>query len=115
MAEVNTKMMYDEEEDILSLSRGREIKASVDIGDFIIDIDHQGFVTGLEVLNASSNLNVNLKNLKKVLMNITYKPNYVYIFLTMNFENKEKEISIPLTINLGHGEITSESAQFAIA
>ena len=118
MAEVNTEMKYDEEEDILSLSRGREVKASIDIGDFVIDVDHNGFITGIEILNASKNLEVSkdkLQNLKKASMKITYKPNHVYIFLIMQFENKEKDISIPLTIDLGHGSVTTERAQFAIA
>lgn len=118
MAETNTKMIYDKEEDILSLSRGREVKASIDIGDFIIDIDHNGFVTGIEILNASLNLDISeekLQNLKQASMRVTYKPNHVYVFLVMQFEDKEKDISIPLTVNLGHGEVTTESAQFAIA
>lgn len=118
MAESNTKMNYDEEEDILSLSMERKIKASIDIGDFIIDIDHNDFVAGIEIINASKNLNIlreQLENLKKVSMTITYKPNYVYILLIMKFEDKEKDVSIPLTIDLGHNEVTSENTQFAIA
>ena len=47
MAKTNTKIVYDEEEDILSLSKNRKVKASIDIGDFIIDIDHKGYVTGI--------------------------------------------------------------------
>lgn len=111
-------MIYDDEEDILSLSRGREVKASIDIGDFVIDVDHKGFITGIEILNASQNLNITedqLKNLKQASMNVTYKPNHVYIFLVMQFENKEKDISIPLTVDLGHGSVTTEKAQFAVA
>ena len=118
MAEVNTKMIYDDEEDILSLSRGREVKASIDIGDFVIDVEHKGFITGIEILNASKNLNITekqLKNLEQASMNVTYKPNHVYIFLVMQFENKEKDISIPLTVDLGHGSVTTENAQFAVA
>ena len=118
MAEVNTKINYDEEEDILVLSRGRKIKASIDIGDFIIDVDYNGFVSSIEILNASRNLNIpsiQLQKLKQASMNITYKPNYVYIFITLQIEEKEKDISIPLTVDLGHGSVTTEVAQFAIA
>ena len=39
---------YDEEEDILFLSKGNKVKQSIDIGDFILDIDHKGNVTGIE-------------------------------------------------------------------
>ena len=38
MAEINTKMNYDEEEDILLLSKERKVKASIYLRDFIIDI-----------------------------------------------------------------------------
>ncbi len=118
MAEVNTKINYDEEEDILVLSRGRKVKASIDIGDFIIDVDNDGFISGIEILNAARNLNIpesQLIKLKQASMNITYKPNYVYIFMIMQFEGKEKDISIPLTVDLGHNSITTEIAQFAVA
>ncbi len=118
MATGDTKMMYDEEEDILSLSRGYEVKASIEIGDFVIDVDHNGFIAGIEILNASQNLNISeeqLQNLKQASMNVTYKPNYVYIFLVMKFEATEKDISIPLTVDLGHGKVTTENAQFVVA
>ena len=98
MAEVNTKMIYDEEEDILSLSKNRKVKASIDLGDFIIDVDADGFISGLEILNASSNLGlqeVQLKDLKQASMNISYKPKYVHIVLIMQFGSKEKDIHIP--------------------
>mgnify|MGYP001593024893 FL=1 len=118
MAEVNTKIIYDEEEDILVLSRGRKIKASIDVGDFIIDVDYDGFISSIEILNASKNLNIpesQLQKLKQASMNITYKPNYVYLFVILQFEGGEKDISIPLTVDLGHGSVTTEVAQFAIA
>lgn len=118
MAEVDTKMNYDEEEDILVLSKTRKIKASIDLEDFVIDIDNNGFIVGIEILNASHNLSLNeeqLKNLKKASMNVVYKPNYVYISIIMQFGNKEKDICIPLTVDLGHGTITTEKTNFAIA
>jgi len=118
MAKVNTKMIYDEEEDILFLSKSRKVKASIDIGDFVIDIDHNGFVTGIEILNASENLKLlkeQLKELQKASMAVTYKPNYVYISLVMMFKDKEKDITIPLTVDLGHGAVRTERTNFAVA
>ena len=44
MAKSNTKISYDKEEDILDLSIGNPSKASIEIGDFIVDIDFKGFV-----------------------------------------------------------------------
>ncbi len=119
MAKNNAKMNYDNEEDILSLSKGRPVKASIDIGDFVIDVDHKGFITGVEILNASQNLHLTEKQLctlKQASMSVTYKPNYVVIFLVMEFDNKEKEkLSIPLTVDLGHSSVTTEKARFAVA
>jgi uncharacterized protein YuzE len=112
------KMMYDSEEDILSLSKGIKVKASIDIGDFIVDVDYSGFIVGIEILNASQNLRIReeqLKSLEQASMNITYKPNYVLITLLLKLKEKEKEIAIPLTVDLGHGSIKTEKTQFAVA
>ncbi len=118
MAKSNTKIIYDIEEDILSLSKGRKVKASIDIGDFIIDIDTEGFVSGIEILNASENLKLTeeqLKGIEKASMLITYKPNYVYIYLVMKIMDKDKEITIPLTVDLGHGQIRKEKINFVVS
>jgi len=118
MAKSNTTMNYDPEEDILWLSRRRKVKASIVIGDFVIDVDHDGFVTGVEINDASKNLSLKeeqLKSLKEASMTVTYKPNYVYISIFMKFEGKEKDINIPLTVDLGHGSLKTESARFAVA
>jgi uncharacterized protein YuzE len=118
MAKLNTKIIYDEEEDILFLSKGRKVKASIDIGDFIIDVGMDGFVTSIEILNASNNLNIlpkMLKELQHASMSVTYKPNYVYVSLIMQFKDKEKDISIPLTVDLGHGSVRTENMRFAVA
>ena len=118
MAKGNTKIIYDEEEDILFLSKGRKVKASIDVGDFIIDVDTEGFVSGIEILNTSENLKLakeHLKGLQKASMVITYKPNYVYIYLVMQFKEKEKNITIPLTVDLGHGSVRTQSTRFVTA
>ena len=118
MAEVNTKMNYDLEEDILHLSKERKIKASIDLGDFIIDVDTKGFICVIEILNASLNLGLTenqLKTLKQASMNVSYKPNHVDITLIMQFGNKEKDIHIPLTVDLGPGSVRTEQTVFAVA
>ena len=118
MAKGNTKIIYDEEEDILFLSKGRKVKASIDIGDFIIDVDTNGFVSGIEILNASENLKLSenqLKGLQEASMVVTYKPNYVYIYLVMKLKEKEKDITIPLTIDLGHVSVRTQRTNFAVA
>lgn len=111
------KIDYDQEEDILFLSSERKIKSSIDIGDFIVDIDMKGFVAGIEILNASENLKIpedKLKELKKASMSVTYKPNYVYISLIMQFKDQEKDITIPLTLDLGHGSMETQKVEFGV-
>ncbi len=118
MAKVNTIIDYDEEGDVLYLSKGKKVKASIDIGDFIIDIDMSNFVAGIEILNASKNLKLSedqLKELKKASMVVTYKPKYIYIYLVMQFKKTEKDITIPLTIDLGHNFTKSRNTNFATA
>jgi len=118
MAKSNTKMMYDSEEDILSLSKGIKVKASIDIGDFVIDVDHRGFIVGIEILNASQNLKIkeeDLESLEAASMQVTYKPSCVYIAIFMKMKQKEKDITIPLTVDLGHGSVKTERTMFAMA
>src|SRR3989338_363206 len=116
MAKSNTKLSYDREEDILNLSRGISSQASIEVGDFIIDIDSNGFVSALEILNASENLNFNpelLNNFEKANMSVLYKPDYIQIILTFYFQGKEKEVVIPLTVDLGHKHSHKEEIIFA--
>jgi len=109
-------MSYDPEEDILTLSRGRKVKASIEIGDFVIDIDHKGYVTGLEVLDASTTLGIpepQLDIIKNTTMTVKYKHNYVLIMLFFQLADKDKEITIPLTVDLGHRNVILDKACFA--
>ena len=105
MAKINTEIKYEKELDILSLWRGKASAGAVEIGDFIIDITSDGYVARLEIIQASENLNIKpelLKNIEKAAMSVVYKPNNVLIMISMTFKGKEKEVSIPLAINLGH-------------
>jgi len=116
MAKINTKIIYNNEEDILSLSKGIPSKASIEVGDFILDVGSDGFISAIEILNASEALNIDkdlLQNIDKSCMNITYKPNYLYIALAFNFKGLEKEIRIPLTVDLGHKQVQKQEFCFA--
>ena len=103
------KIIYDEDEDILSLSKGNKVKSSIDVGDFVVDIDMKGFVTGVEIHNASENLHISkLNEITEASMVVYYKPNYITIRITLG----GKDITIPLTIDLGHE--LKEETKFAI-
>ena len=98
---------YDAENDIFFLSDGGRVKASLDIGDFILDVSNANLICGLEIMDASENLGIGkdvLKKIKSMKMSITYKTNHVYILLMIIFDKEGKEVNvpIPLTINLGH-------------
>jgi len=98
---------YDYENDTLFISRDEKVKSSLDIGDFVIDVNHDNFVSGIEIMDASENLGVSkelLKNIKNIKMSVQYKTNHVYILLVMSFKKKGNEVNIPipLTLNLGH-------------
>ena len=104
---------YDAGNDIFSVSNGKKVKASLDIGDFILDVSHNNFICGLEIMNASENLGVSkevLGNIQNMKMSVTYKTNHVYVLLVMAFKKEDKEvnITIPLTIGLGHKEPKKE-------
>ena len=47
---------YDLDEDILFISNGEKVKASLDIGDFILDVNHNNLICGIEIMDASVNL-----------------------------------------------------------
>jgi uncharacterized protein YuzE len=98
---------YDSDSDIFFISNGEKVKASLDIGDFILDVSHNNFICGIEIMDASENLGVTkdiLNNIKSVKMSVTYKTNHVYVLLMMNFKKADKEVNIPipLTLDLGH-------------
>lgn len=119
MAKANLKINYDAGENILVVSRGRKVKASIEVGDFIIDVDMDGFVSGIEILNASENLNISeeqLNGLQNVDMLVNYKPHYACIYLMMKFEQKGKErITIPLPVDLGHKALRAQRHNLSIA
>ncbi len=110
-----TRIIYDTGEDILSLAKSKKVKSSVDVGDFIIDIGYDGLVSGVEILNASENIKVSqqqLRSLEKASLSVNYKPGCVYIHLNLQFNKKEKEITIPLTIDLNSRKIKNEKTEF---
>ncbi|MBU0958509.1 MAG: hypothetical protein KKB31_01060, partial [Nanoarchaeota archaeon] len=84
-----------------------KVKASLDIGDFVLDVSHKNLICGIEIMDASENLGVPkdvLKSIKNMKMSVTYKTNHVYVLLMIIFVAGDKEVNIPipLTLDLGH-------------
>ncbi|MEK6918168.1 MAG: DUF2283 domain-containing protein [Nanoarchaeota archaeon] len=107
MAKQIKKIDYDFENDILFISNSEKVKASLDIGDFVLDVSHSNLICGIEIMDASENLGIlkeELKNIQSMKMSITYKTNHVYVLLMIIFKKNGREVNvpIPLTINLGH-------------
>mgnify|MGYP000046595025 CR=1 FL=1 len=104
---------YDFKNDIFFVSDREKVKASLDVGDFILDVNHKNLISGIEIMNASENLGISkeiLKNIKSMKISVTYKTNNVYVLLMMSFNKKDKDVNvqIPLTLNLGHKVPTKE-------
>ena len=107
MAKTIKTIDYDSENDIFFISDGSKVRSSLDIGDFVLDVNGDNLISGIEVMDASENLGISkeiLKNIKSLKMSVTYRTNNVYVLLMILFkeENKEVNIPIPLTLNLGH-------------
>ena len=107
MAKTIKTIDYDSENDIFFISDGSKVRSSLDIGDFILDVNGDNLITGMEIMDASEKLGIDkniLENIKSIKMSVTYKTNNVYVLLMMIFQeqNKEVNVPIPLTLNLGH-------------
>lgn len=92
-------MDYDRANDIFFISNGNKVKHSVDIGDFVLDIDYKGKACGIEVFDASENLGIGrevLSELKKSEMSVLYRRNHVLMKIIL--KGREVNISIPLDI-----------------
>jgi len=104
---------YDSNNDIFFISTGEKVKSSLDIGNFVLDVNHNNFICGIEVMDASENLGVSkeiLKNINNMKMSVNYQTNHVYVLLMIVFKKNEKEVNIqiPFTLNLGHKIPTKE-------
>ncbi len=98
---------YDPKNDIFFINNGEKVKASIDVGDFVLDVNHNNFICGLEIMDASENLGISkedLDSIKSIKMSVNYKTSYVYVLLLMAFKKQGKEVNvpIPLTLDLGH-------------
>jgi len=86
--------MYDSEEDILFFSKGRASKGTLEIGDFVIDIDAKGDLTAIEIFNASKIFNVSKKILsmmKSARLKVQSTPNAMYLSMAIVLMNGRME------------------------
>lgn len=107
MAKTIKTIDYDSENDIFFISDGSKVMSSLDIGDFILDVNSDNLISGIEIMGASEKLGIDkdiLGKIKSIKMSVTYKTNNVYVLLMMTFQEQSKEVNvpIPLSLNLGH-------------
>jgi uncharacterized protein YuzE len=97
---------YDSDNNILFISNGEKVKASLDIGDFVLDVSHENLICGIEIMDASINLGISkesLSSIKSMEMSVNYKTNNILVLLKVIFQdNKMVNIPIPLCMGLGH-------------
>jgi uncharacterized protein YuzE len=87
-------LMYDGEDDILFFSKGKASKGTIEIGDFVIDIDENGNLTAIEIFNASKIFNVQKKILsviKSAKLRIQSTPNAMYLSMAIVLMNGKME------------------------
>ena len=118
MTSTNNQTYYDEEVDIIMLSKGQKVQHSVDCDPFIIDVDFSGAISGVEILDATNTLKLDvetLKSLKGGRIQVQYKQNNTLVSIYLTFQKNSKEIEIPIKVNLGKEHTLTEKAEFCIA
>lgn len=64
---VKGKFLYDYKYDILTFKiQNRNYKKSIELQNFVVDIDEEDFVTGIRIFDASKVFGVNKYNLKNI-------------------------------------------------
>ena len=64
----NVIFLYNKTEDVLSIEKKKKgrVKASIDIGEVILDINDKGAVIGIEIFKASKNIGATKEFLSKM-------------------------------------------------
>ena len=66
MAKTIKTIDYDSDNDILFISDGEKVKASLDIGDFVLDVSHTNLISGIEIMDASERLGIDKGFLEQI-------------------------------------------------
>ena len=98
-----TKISYNEEDDVISIYKEGKVKGNIMIGGFVFDISYKGEIIGIEVLNATKNLEMfgitkdMLKNVKTARLIIKRQPEGVIFvgFEILSFIKNESILKEP--------------------
>ncbi|NOX71079.1 MAG: DUF2283 domain-containing protein [Candidatus Micrarchaeota archaeon] len=98
------KFMYDRESDSLLVYReDRKNKASVNLGEVIIDLDKNYNISAVEILNPDFLYGIpkaKLSQIKEANVKIDKRGNIFWIFIILKFEGSREIEKIPLPLNL---------------
>ena len=87
---------YDFEEDTLFFKvKNRDYLKSIDFGDFVLDVDTKGFVTGIQIFDASKLFDVSKTTLNKVKrwqFHTKVEENKILLQLSFEAVNKNKTV-----------------------
>ncbi|MCD6476726.1 MAG: DUF2283 domain-containing protein [Candidatus Aenigmarchaeota archaeon] len=98
---------YDiENDDLFVYHKGKKTKGSIELGSVIIDIDNEGKINAIQIINASKYISKIIKNISKDMLKkikackIEFKhdQNVIIIRLFLIFENKTPKLLIPISL-----------------
>jgi len=120
---MDAETSYDAEEDILFTKSGQKTESTIDVGDYIIDIDAEGNACDIEILNASQNLGVtpkSLKSISKYSLESSHRQDTIYMRLVLTCKDEKVVVAIPVPFRkelleemnqtLAKSELTEEDA-----
>ncbi len=87
---------YDKENDILSFKvENREYDHSIELEDMVLDVDTEGYITGIQIFGASQMFNTSkesLENIPKREFKIKTEGKIIFIQLTFGMVRKNKVV-----------------------
>ena len=99
---VKAKAMYDSEAHSLLVYReNQKAYASISMGEIIISVDSSMKIVAVEILNPDILYKIPEKQLESVesaSLSVQMRPPLMLIYLTLNFEKPEQELTIPITV-----------------
>lgn len=112
MAKANKKaskkdvtFMYNKTEDILVVGKHkkyRKVKASIDMGEVLLDVSTRGSIIGIEILNASTNIGISKESLlkiKDVSFNVRCCPDFTVVQVGLYLDKEAFTHTTHLSIN----------------
>ncbi len=92
---------YDYESNFLIVHKNKPAKASIELGEIIIDVDKYNQVTAIEIMNPDKLWKIPkklLKNMTDAKIKTEYRDGLFWIFLTLKLGEDVRPISIPLAL-----------------